>query len=245
MKGLLIDRLSKSYGDIEVLNNISMKVQPGEFVAILGPSGSGKSTLFHLVGGLIDPDQGKVILDGYDITGLRGNISYMPQQASLFPWRTVLQNMLIGQELAGKNNQDQARQMLKTAGLEGFEDKYPYELSGGMQQRVSFIRALLSPQSLLCLDEPFSALDELTRVDMQKWLINVWETHQKTILFVTHNIDEALFLADRIIVLSNRPGEVKLDFKVPFQRPRTEKLIVDKHFFECKKQLFEQLQNND
>ena len=160
---------------------------------LLGPSGSGKSTLFHLIGGIYTPDEGTIELKGREINGQRGINSYMPQSPSLLPWRTVLQNVLLGQELQGKKNKEIAIRMIEKAGLSDYIHAYPSQLSGGMKQRVSFIRALLSPQPVICLDEPFSALDELTRLEMQKWLFSIWEEYRTYDLFVTHNIDEALF----------------------------------------------------
>lgn len=162
----------------------------------------------------------------------------MPQTPSLFPWRTVLENTVLSQELKGKPDKEKAKEMLEKAGLAPYLNSYPHELSGGMKQRVAFIRALLSPQSLICLDEPFSALDELTRLNMQKWLLSIWEENRKTILFVTHNIDEALFLSDRIIVLSNKPAKVKAEFQIPFSRPRDERIMLTDDFLKWKREVF-------
>src|SRR5699024_2510383 len=165
---LQLHEISKSFGKKQILQDISFHVEKNEFVSLIGPSGSGKSTLFSLIGGLLAPDSGEIYLNGEQITNKRGFISYMPQQASLFPWRTILDNVLLGQELQGKGETERAIDMLKKAGLEDVIDAYPHELSGGMKQRAAFIRALLSPQSFMCLDEPFSALDEFTRANMQK-----------------------------------------------------------------------------
>lgn len=234
---LTIENLSKSFGRNEIIREINLHVKEGEFVSILGPSGSGKSTLFNLIGGLLAPETGNIILQGEKINEKRGSISFMPQTPSLLPWRTTLQNVLLGQELQGKADKETAKEMLDRAGLGDYIDSYPHELSGGMKQRAAFIRALLSPQPIICLDEPFSALDELTRLDMQKWLLNIWETHKPTILFVTHNIEEALFLSDRILVLTNRPAHIGFEFNVPFTRPRKEELLLDDQFLQCKKKI--------
>ncbi|CAM4076084.1 ABC transporter-like protein [Lederbergia lenta] len=234
---LEINGLTKSFEGREVLKEIDLEMKEGEFLTILGPSGSGKSTLFHLIGGLLHPDQGTIMLDGENITGKRGLISYMPQQPALFPWRTVLQNVLLGQELQGKVEREKALNMIKRAGLEGYEQSLPDALSGGMKQRVAFIRALLSPQSLICLDEPFSALDDFTRLEMHQWLLSIWAEYKKTILFVTHNIDEALFLSDRIIVLSSNPATIISEFEIPFERPRSESLLLSEEFLEWKRKL--------
>ncbi|MCR2822597.1 ABC transporter ATP-binding protein [Lederbergia panacisoli] len=238
--GLLeIADVSKSFDGRKVLKDISLELQEREFVTILGPSGSGKSTLFHLIGGLLNPEQGSIKLNGENITGKRGFISYMPQQPSLFPWRTVLENVLLGQELHEKRDVEKAVAMIAKAGLSGYEHSMPNELSGGMKQRVAFIRALLSPQSLICLDEPFTALDGFTRIDMHQWLLSIWSEFQRTILFVTHNIDEALFLSDRIIVLSSNPATVIYEVKVPFERPRKSNLPLENEFLKVKKELYE------
>lgn len=238
---LVVNHLTKSFGDLNVLQQLNLRVDDGEFVAILGPSGSGKSTLFQLIGGIMKADSGTISLNNEVINGKKGLISYMPQQASLLPWRTVLQNVVLAAEVSGKPDVEEARDWLKRVGLSQFENAYPIELSGGMKQRVSFIRALLSNQSLLCLDEPFSALDEFTRIQMQKWLLSVWEENRRSVLFVTHSIEEALFLADRIYILSKRPAHVKTEITVPFQRPRDESLLETKEFFECRQQIFHYL----
>lgn len=242
MGKLDVQNVSKSFGNHQVLQQLSFSVQDGEFVSILGPSGSGKSTLFNIIGGITAPDTGAIYLNGQDISGLRGNISYMPQAASLFPWRTVLQNVLLGEEIVhGKTDEEEAREMIAKAGLQGYEQAYPHELSGGMKQRVSFLRSMKSPQSMICLDEPFSALDEFTRAEMQKWLLSIWEKHRRSILFVTHNIEEALFLSDRIVVLSNKPARIQRELVIPFERPREEELVLSKSFLDYKKQLYYEL----
>jgi ABC-type nitrate/sulfonate/bicarbonate transport system ATPase subunit len=232
---LEVKQISKSFGQKQVLNNIALQIKDGEFISLLGPSGSGKSTLFNLIGGLLPPDQGSIIMDGADITGTSGHISYMPQQPALLPWRTILGNVLLGQELYGIKETDKAVQMLEKAGLGEVADSYPHELSGGMKQRAAFIRALLSPQSLMLLDEPFSALDEFTRLDMQKWLLNIWEADRQSVLFITHSIEEALFLSDKIIILSNSPAKVKKVIDIPFARPRKEELLLSPDFLKWKR----------
>ncbi|MFS0644640.1 ABC transporter ATP-binding protein [Siminovitchia sp. 179-K 8D1 HS] len=241
MGHLTIQGVSKNFGQKEVLQDIDLDITEGEFVSILGPSGSGKSTLFHVIGGLLKPDQGSIFLNDQDITGKRGFISYMPQHHALFPWRTVLQNVLLGQELQGNQDQQKALDMIQKAGLAGYEHSLPDALSGGMKQRASFIRALLSPQPLILLDEPFSALDDFTRQDMQQWLQDTWMEYKRTILFITHNIEEALFLSDRIVILSTKPASVIKQFKVPFERPRTEKLVLSNEFLEWKRMVAENI----
>ncbi|PYE47340.1 ABC transporter ATP-binding protein [Paenibacillus barcinonensis] len=236
---------------LPVLNGLSLTVAKGEFVAIVGPSGCGKSTLFHIIGGLLKPQAGEVLMNGIRVTAQRGHISYMPQQPALFPWRTIEENVLLASEVAStaaftaSNTQPaprpealaEARQWLGSVGLAGFEQAYPHQLSGGMQQRVAFLRALLSPQELMLLDEPFSALDALTRSDMQRWLLDIWEQNRRSVLFITHNIEEALLLADRVYVLSNRPAAVLHEVQVPFDRPRREEMTEDPAFLKRKRQI--------
>ncbi|GGG16503.1 ABC transporter ATP-binding protein [Lysinibacillus alkalisoli] len=235
---LEIKALHQSFGEVDVLRDVTFTVNEGEFVAILGPSGSGKSTLFQLIGGILAPKSGAILLHQRPINGEKGHMSYMPQQASLLPWRTVLQNVVLGQEIQGKANKEEAKQWLARVGLASFEEAYPIELSGGMKQRVTFIRALLSDRELLCLDEPFSALDEFTRLEMQTWLLSVWEKHRRSVLFVTHSIEEAIYLADKIVVLTKRPATVKQVINVPFARPRQEALLATTEFIALKQQLF-------
>jgi len=241
MSQLIVKNISKSFNKRIVLEDLSFTIEDGEFVSLLGPSGSGKSTLFHLIGGMYEPDSGDFYLDGENITGKRGSISYTPQSPSLFPWRTVLTNVVLGSELYGKPDEQKARNMLEKAGLAGYENAYPHQLSGGMRQRVAFVRSLLSPQSFICLDEPFSALDEFTRLEMQKWLLDIWEQNRRSVLFVTHNIEEAIFLSDRIIVLSSNPATVKREFTIPFPRPREESILLTEEFLSWKKEIYQEL----
>jgi len=235
---LSVQNIDKSFDSLQVIQDLSFEVKDGEFVAIIGPSGSGKSTLFQLIGGVSSIDKGAILLDGSDIQQNRGTIGYMPQQPCLLPWRTILENVTIVEELQKKPNVNLAKEWLAKVGLASFINAYPNELSGGMQQRVSFIRAIVSDKPILCLDEPFSALDEFTRLEMQAWLLSIWEKYRKSILFVTHSIEEALFLADRIIVLSKRPATIKQEIIVPFARPRQEKIRHSETFTALKEQLF-------
>ncbi|WP_036125951.1 ABC transporter ATP-binding protein [Lysinibacillus sphaericus] len=239
---LSIQNIAKSFDTLQVLEDVSFDVKDGEFVAIVGPSGSGKSTLFQLIGGVSAVDQGSILLNGEDIQRKRGTIGYMPQQPCLLPWRTILENVTLVEELQHQPNTERAIEWLEKVGLGSFIHAYPNELSGGMQQRVSFIRAMVSDKPILCLDEPFSALDEFTRLEMQAWLLSIWEAYRKSILFVTHSIEEALFLADRILVLSKRPATVKKEIIVPFERPRKEEIRHSAAFTALKQQLFMYLQ---
>lgn len=224
-------------GEMRVLDDLTLTVQPGEFVSIIGPSGSGKSTLFHIIGGLTPPDAGSVWMDGQEITGQKGHIAYMPQQPALFPWRTVEDNVMLPEELRGVSKaeaREHAREWIERAGLGGFETAYPHTLSGGMQQRASFLRALMSPHEVMCLDEPFSALDALTRSDMQHWLLDIWEDTRRSVLMITHHIEEALLLSDSVYILSARPGTVLQKIEVPFPRPRREEILGEPAFLKLK-----------
>ncbi|WP_194540704.1 ABC transporter ATP-binding protein [Paenibacillus sp. JZ16] len=241
---LEVRSLRKTFRDrrseVHVLDGLSLQVQPGEFVSLIGPSGSGKSTLFHIIGGLTAPDAGSVLMDGQDVTGEKGRIAYMPQQPALFPWRTVEDNVLLPEELRGTSKaaaREHARSWMERAGLSGFEKAYPHTLSGGMQQRAAFLRALMSPQEVMCLDEPFSALDALTRSDMQRWLLDIWEDTRRSVLMITHHIEEALLLSDSIYILSARPGTILKRVEVPFSRPRRENILMDPSFIALKTEI--------
>lgn len=227
-----------------VLERIDLTVRDREFVSVVGPSGSGKSTLFYIIGGLTEPTAGRVLLDGQDVTGQRGLISYMPQHDSLFPWRSILDNVVLSQEIAGVSKtaaRETAREWLGRVGLAGYERALPHQLSGGMRQRASFLRALLGPRDLMCLDEPFGALDALTRIEMQQWLLRIWEETRRSVLFVTHSIEEALLLSDRVYVLAGRPATVADVVEVPFGRPRDETVTSEGAFLELKKRIYETL----
>lgn len=245
MVELIVDRLDKSFGNVQVHQQLSFQINEGEFVSLIGPSGSGKSTLLHMIGGLLSPDAGEIQIDGQSIQGKRGVISYMPQHASLFPWRTILENVLLSAEISGQVNRSLAIEMLTQAGLSDYIHAYPNQLSGGMQQRVSFIRSLLSPQKFLCLDEPFSALDEFTRLEMQQWLLQIWADNRRSILFITHNIEEAIFLSDRIIVLSDKPAHVQNEISIPFKRPRSNHLMLENEFIQIRKEIITALKRSN
>ncbi len=219
--------VSKTFRDeggvVPALDKLSFAAQAGEFVTIIGPSGAGKSTIFNIITGLVKPDAGEVLIDGQSVIGRAGLVGYMPQRDLLLPWRTVLDNVIIGPELYGipkENARRRARELLPLFGLEGFEQAWPATLSGGMRQRAALLRTFLCDRSVILLDEPFGALDALTRRELQGWLLGVWEQFRQTILFITHDVEEAVFLADRVIVLSARPAHVALELPVPLPRPR-------------------------
>jgi ABC-type nitrate/sulfonate/bicarbonate transport system ATPase subunit len=217
------------------LADVSFAVEAGEFVVLIGPSGSGKSTLLDLVAGLIEPDQGEILLDGEPCTAARrlGRSAYMRQRDLLMPWRTAAENAALALEAAGE-----PRQRARTAaearfpefGLAGFERSYPAQLSGGMRQRVAFLRTVLTNRSLLLLDEPFGALDALTRAEMQSWLLAMWERERQSVLLVTHDVDEAVFMADRVIALTARPGQIALVEPIDLPRPRRRAAVTTAAF---------------
>jgi ABC-type nitrate/sulfonate/bicarbonate transport system ATPase subunit len=217
------------------LEDVSFAVAPREFLTIVGPSGSGKSTLFNLIVGLLEPDTGEICLDGEHCAERIGRVGYMPQRDLLLPWRSVLDNVIVALELRGEpvtRARDQARQLLPLFGLEGFGELYPTALSGGMRQRAALLRAVLSQRPLLLLDEPFGALDALTRREMQDWLLGLWQRLGQTILFITHDVDEAVYLGDRALVLSARPGRIVGEVPIPLPRPRRQIMAARPEFGE-------------
>ncbi|HVY59651.1 MAG TPA: ABC transporter ATP-binding protein [Xanthobacteraceae bacterium] len=216
-------RLNKHFGSLEALRNVDVAIQQGEFISLVGPSGCGKTTFLRIVAGLEEATSGEVLLDGRRVRGPGGDRGFVFQNDSLLPWRTVLANALIGPEIAGALGAPERRrtlELLKLVGLEGFENYYPRQLSGGMRQRVNLARALAIDPEILLMDEPFSALDAQTREIMQTELMRIWEKGRKTVLFVTHQIDEAVFLSDRILVLARRPGRIQESVRIDLPRPR-------------------------
>ncbi len=210
---------------IEAVRNVSFAVPRGEFVALLGPSGSGKSTVLNMIATLIKPTSGTIAIDGKPVLHGKAtpNVGYVFQRDTLFPWRTVKDNIGYGLELkgvTGKEREERVAACVAQAGLKGFEDAYPSALSGGMRQRVSLMRTLVVEPQILLMDEPFGALDTHTKIDMHDVLLRIWDREQQTVLFVTHDLGEALTLADRIILFSARPGRIKESFAVDFERPR-------------------------
>ncbi|HDX8863270.1 TPA: ABC transporter ATP-binding protein [Klebsiella michiganensis] len=248
MSSLIVSHISKSFGGKKVLDNQSLSVKPGEFVALLGPSGCGKSTLLQIINGLVSADSGSVTLNGEDITGLPGKGRGMVfQGASLLPWRTALENTAFGLELAGvpkRERLERAAEYLSLVGLKDFTQAWPHELSGGMQQRVGIARAFCIKPQLLMMDEPFGALDVQTRDLLQDELLRIWESEPKMVLFVTHGIEEAIYLADRILVYSKRPARVLEEIIVPFERPRRDDIKWDPRFIEMRHHISELLRND-
>jgi NitT/TauT family transport system ATP-binding protein len=221
---LSLRSLAKRFGDLEALRDINAEIARGEFICLVGPSGCGKTTLLRIVAGLETSTSGAVLLDGRPIGGPGGDRGFVFQNDNLLPWRSVFDNAMIGPEVAGRvgpTEKRRTRDLLKLVGLAGFEDYYPRQLSGGMRQRVNLARALAIDPQILLMDEPFSALDAQTREIMQTELMRIWEEGRKTVLFVTHQIDEAVFLSDRVLVLARRPGRIQETVTVTLPRPRT------------------------
>ncbi|HEX4034391.1 MAG TPA: ABC transporter ATP-binding protein [Solirubrobacteraceae bacterium] len=233
--------LGKTFGDgVEALRGVSLTLAEGEFVSLVGPSGCGKSTLLRILAGLSEPSAGAVLIDGQPAPALLGRIGYMPQRDLLMQWRTTVENAAVGLELAGvgrREARERARAQLPRFGLAGFEASRPSALSGGMRQRAALLRTFLAGRDVLLLDEPFGSLDALTREAMREWLLGVWEADRKTILLVTHDVEEAVFLSDRVYVMSGRPGGVRAEVQIALPRPRALELTDAPAFAELRAQL--------
>lgn len=240
--------VAKTFGNVQALRGLNATIGKGEFVTVVGPSGCGKSTLFNIVAGLEEPDGGAGIRfrgQPCKAKDLLGDVAFMPQQDLLLPWRTVIDNAILAIEMEGMPKAE-ARQlalkMLSEFGLAGFEKQYPHQLSGGMRQRVALMRTFLFKRDLMLLDEPFGALDALTRVMMQRWLLDIWQRHNRTILFITHDVDEAIFLGDRVLVVTARPGCIKLELPIDLPRPRGADLVTSPEFIGLKRTLLEAIE---
>ncbi|HWP52089.1 MAG TPA: ABC transporter ATP-binding protein [Clostridia bacterium] len=229
---------------VKALCPTSFTAQPGQFISIIGPSGCGKSTLFNIIAGLIAPSGGQVLCRDKNIVGETGTVGYMLQKDMLLPWRTILDNIILGMEIRGiprKQSVESAMPLIEKYGLKGFENHYPRELSGGMRQRAALLRTLLYDRDIILLDEPFGALDAQTRLCMQSWLLQIWQDFQKTILFITHDIDEAIYLSDDIYVFAPRPGYIKTKITVDLPRPRTTEHMTSPEFMQLKNRLLDLL----
>ena len=248
MTKLKIDNVYKEYqgrnGKTIALNGVSLDIKENEFICVVGPSGCGKSTLLNIIAGLLEPTSGTVTLDGKVIEGTGVERGVVFQQYALFPWRTVLKNVMFPLEMKKVPKAEAeaiARKYIKSVGLEGFEKSFPKELSGGMKQRVAIARAYAANPEVLLLDEPFGALDAQTRVQLQSELLETWEKEKKTCFFITHDVDEAVILAQRVIIMSARPGRIKkiVDIDIPY--PRTQATKTDPRFLELKSEIWNQV----
>jgi NitT/TauT family transport system ATP-binding protein len=236
---LEIREISKSFNDLPVLDAVSFTVDEGEFVCVVGPSGCGKTTLLRIIGGLEPPTKGHITMDGEPLK--KKDIGFVFQEYALLPWRTVIENIEFGLELRGIDKTERKRramELIELVGLEGFERSFPKELSGGMKQRVGIARALAVNPKILLMDEPFASLDAQTRNKMQEEVLRVWEKTRKTVIFVTHSVDEAVFLADKVVVLSRRPAKICKEIIVEAERPRDR---LNRNLIEKRKEILDLL----
>lgn len=247
MSVLSFDHVSYQYPseDFDIIDELSFEVEPGSFHCILGVSGCGKSTIFRMTNGLLKPKKGTIRVNGEPIEGQKHYCGYMPQKDLLFPWRSVGENLALPLEIQRKTTRQQRLEMIEEAladvGLAGCRNKRPEELSGGMRQRAAFARTMLTGSELLLLDEPFSALDFLTRISMQEWLLAQWQKHRKTILFITHDVEEALFLSSSVLVVEETPIRKLREIPVPLAYPRTRQDLTRPEIVSLREQLVEML----
>lgn len=238
---LRVDGVSHSFndrarGDTQVLDHVSFEVGTGEFVSLVGPSGCGKSTVLMMIAGFLAPNEGRISWSDRPINGPDAERGMVFQKPQLYPWLNVLDNVLFGPKALGREKEAQpiARELISEVGLDGFERHRPYELSGGMQHRVALARTLVNRPPLLLMDEPFAALDAQTREEMQALLLEIWQRHRCTVVFVTHDLEESLLLSDRVLIMGHRPGTIKEEVPVRFARPRDDSLVLDPEFVEMR-----------
>ncbi|MBO5859557.1 MAG: ABC transporter ATP-binding protein [Clostridia bacterium] len=244
MNKLEVKNISKSFDGKPVLKDVSIELNRGELVCLLGVSGGGKTTLFNVISGLLSPDNGQVLLDGEDITNQSGHISYMLQKDLLLPYRTIEDNAALPLLLKGEKKKDARKKvspLFEQFGLEGTQKKYPSQLSGGMRQRAALLRTYMFSRDVALLDEPFSALDTLTKSSMHKWYLDVMEKIQLSTLFITHDIDEAILISDRIYLLSGSPGEITGEIIIKEQKPRKDDFNLTTEFLEYKRKILSML----
>ena len=248
MAVLEVRDVSKSFDDEQIINHISIKLHEGEIVSLLGVSGGGKTTLFNIIAGLSLPDEGSVCLNEEEITGKPGNVSYMLQKDLLLPYRTILDNVALPLMIRGmkkKEAREKAAPYFVEFGLEGTEKKYPAQLSGGMKQRAALLRTYLFSQKVALLDEPFSALDMLTKQAMHEWYLGVMEKIKLSTLFITHDIDEAILLSDRIYLLTGKPGQITKEIVIRESKPRTQDFKLTEEFLQYKKEILQYLSGEE
>ncbi len=236
--------LGQGKSRFQALDRVNFEIQPGEFICLLGPSGCGKSTLLGALAGHLPISSGSLMVDNESILEPHPDRGLVFQQHTLFPWKSVLENIAFGLKMKGvgkQNRIDQAKKMIDLVGLKGFEQKFPAELSGGMQQRVEIARVLINKPRILLMDEPFGALDAQTRLKMQMLLLDIWQEIKTSVLFITHDIDEALFLADRVLIMSHRPGRIIEEINLDFERPRDVELVTSSEFTTIKKHCMQTL----
>jgi ABC-type nitrate/sulfonate/bicarbonate transport system ATPase subunit len=245
---LHLDHISMTFatpaGPFQALAPLNLSIAPGRFVSLIGPSGCGKSTVFNIVAGLLQPTGGRVLIDGDDATGTIGRVGYMLQKDLLLPWRTVLDNVILGMEIQGvplREAHERALPLLRRYGLTGFEHAYPNALSGGMRQRAALLRTLLFDADIVLLDEPFGALDAQTKLHMQEWLLQLWGDFGKTVVFVTHDVDEAIYLSDEMYVMATRPGRLIETIPVEIARPRQRRVSLAREFIDIKERCMQLL----
>ena len=247
VSGLRHSFIAEGGSSVAVLADISFSVRPFEFVAVVGPSGCGKSTLLNIMSGLMAPEKGSVTLDGRRLQGITPRIGYISQSDSLLPWRTALANVELGMELRGvpkAERRERAMELIRQADLLGFENAYPYQLSGGMRKRVDIIKILAMDPEIIFMDEPFASLDIFTREMLQAYILSLWQATQRTVLFITHDLTEAITLSDRVIILTRRPALVKAEHSVPLPRPRTPAALrFDPTFITLHKRIWDDLQD--
>lgn len=245
MEKLEIRNISKSFGDKEVLKDVSVVLKENELVCLLGVSGAGKTTLFNIIAGLLAPDRGEVVLDGNNITNQAGNISYMLQKDLLLPYKTIEDNVSLPLMIKGMKKRDarnKVAQYFEEFGLEGTQKRYPASLSGGMRQRAALLRTYLFSDQVALLDEPFSALDMITKGKIHRWYLDIMEKIKLSTLFITHDIDEAILLSDRIYLLTGAPGQITKEIKIKEKRPRNDEFLLTTEFLKYKKEILESLQ---
>ena len=241
---LVVDHLKKSFDEIPVIDNVSLTMKDKEFVSLLGLSGSGKSTIFNIISGLMLPDEGEIMIDGENFTGVTGRVSYMYQKDLLLPWENIIDNVSLPLIVKGqqrKKARSTVAEYFDVFGLKGFESKYPFQLSGGMRQRAALMRTFFFTRDIMLLDEPSGGLDAITKSRMQSWLMEVLPTLNATVLFITHDIEEAIYLSDRIYILSDRPAQIKAEITIDFSRPRNRDITTTESFNALKKDILSKL----
>ena len=245
-RAVVLNHVSAVYQDgaltVQALSDVNLHVLPGEFVSVIGPSGCGKSTMLGLIAALKHPASGEILVNDVPLDEQSDRVALMPQRDLLLPWRTVLENVILGPELRKRNLSEErtkALALMPQFGLSGFADAYPRALSGGMRQRAALLRTILLQRDIMLLDEPFGALDALTRIELQEWLLTICSHLEKTVLFVTHDVDEAIYLSDRVYLMSSRPGTVRHTARIHLPRPRRRDMTSQPTFVNAKRDLLE------